>query len=126
MDLARGAFDLRTSEQRYVTTAQYVADRFPSNAVFLTMQHSGTIRHYAGRLTLRWDAIEASWFDRSPEVLKRLGFDPYILVEDTEEGDLKTRLGGQTRLGALDWAPVAELPLAHRVRIYDPDDAKPR
>jgi hypothetical protein len=126
MDLARGAFDLRTSEQRYVTTAEYVADRFPSNAVFLTMQHSGTIRHYAGRLTLRWDAIEASWFDRAPEVLERLGFDPYILVEDTEEGDLRARLGGHTRLGALDWAPIAELPLAHRVRIYDPDDAKPR
>ena len=40
MDLARGAFDFDT-EQPCVTAAQHVADRFPPNAVLLTMQHSG-------------------------------------------------------------------------------------
>lgn len=88
------------------------------------MQHSGSLRHYSGRLTLRWDAIDPRWFDRSPEVLKSQGLDPYILVEDTEAADLRTRLGARTRLGTLDWAPIADLPLPHRVRIYDPDDAK--
>ena len=126
LDLARGALDFRHSEQRYVSAAKYVAERFPSNAVFLSMQHSGSLRHYSGRLTLRWDAIDPNWFDRSPEVLKSQGLDPYILVEDTEEADLRARLGTRTRLGALDWAPVADLPLSHRVRIYDPDDAGPR
>lgn len=124
LDLARGAFGFRESEQRYVTAARYVAERLPPNAAFLSVQHSGTIRHYAGRLTVRWDAIEASWLDRAPDILRNAGFDPYILLEESEERDFRARFAGRTRLGALDWGPVADLPLAQRLRIYDPDDAK--
>ena len=123
LDLARVALDFRHSEHRYVAAARYVADQFPQNAVFLTMQHSGSLRHYSGRLTVRWDGIEPEWFDRAPDVLRRAGYDPYILVEEAELSDFRARLGPRSRLGRLDWKPLVELPLAQTVRIFDPDDA---
>ena len=123
LDLARGALGFRHSEHRYVAVGRYVAEHFPENAVFLTMQHSGSLRHYSGRLTVRWDGIEPEWFDRAPDVLRNAGYDPYILVEAWELADLRARLGSRSRLGRLDWKPLVELPLAETVTVFDPDDA---
>ena len=122
MDLARAGFSFRDAEARYAEAGRYVAEKFPENAVFLTMQHSGSLRYYSGRLTLRWDAIDPAWFDRAPEVLRQLGLDPYILVEPEEEAQLRERLGATSRLARVDWPPIAQLS-GQRIKIYDPDDA---
>ena len=126
MDDARGAFGMRESERRYADVGHYVAANFGPQAVFLTMQHSGTIRYYGGRMTVRWDSIDPDWLDRAPAILRNVGYDPYILVEAGEAVEMRERLGTRTRLGALDWKPIVVLNGSNKVMIYDPDDAPSR
>ena len=59
----RGAFAVQASEQEYVATGLYVASALPKRAVVLTMQHSGSVRHYSGRPTVRWDGLDPAALD---------------------------------------------------------------
>ena len=124
---AHGTFDAWRMERRYVETGSYVADRLPKNAVLYSMQQSGSLRYYAGRLTVRWDVLDAGWLDRSIEALKALGYEPYLVLEDPEEGEFRGRFGRQSQLGRLNWAPIATLATQPVVRIYAlSHDAVPR
>ena len=49
----------------YTSVAEYVRTKLPANAIILTVQHSGSIRYYANRLTLRWDQLAAEWWPRA-------------------------------------------------------------
>ena len=62
--IERGAHMQWKAEQRYATVGNYVASKLPDRAVLLSMQHSGGIRHYSGRLTVRYDLIEPADLDR--------------------------------------------------------------
>ena len=46
--------------------------------------HSGTVRYYAGRVTLRFDLLDPAWLDRAIAWLEARGHHPYILLEDWE------------------------------------------
>ena len=37
---------------------EFVRDRLPDSAFVMAMQHSGSIRYYSGRHTLRWDLLD--------------------------------------------------------------------
>jgi Dolichyl-phosphate-mannose-protein mannosyltransferase len=121
--ISHGAFGVWKLERRYVETGRYVASRLPSNAVFICMQQSGSLRYYSGRLTIRWDYLEPAWLDRTTEILKGLSLEPYILLEEQEEPDFRGRFAGESRLGRLNWSPRVTLDTVPVVRIYDPDDA---
>jgi len=122
---ARGTFDFWRGEQKYVDVGRYLAARTDPRAVILSFQHSGSIRLYADRLTLRWDQLDVAWLDRAVEYLVSIGRHPYILV-DGDEGELFRRLFGKlNRLGALNWTPMAMLQRP-RVEIYDAADRSAR
>jgi hypothetical protein len=118
----RGAFTLRGLERRYVTTGTYIAERLPERALLFAVQQSGSVRHYSGRLTLRWDLLDPGWLERAVGVLRGQGYAPYFLIEDWEEPAFKARFAHVTPLGGLDWPPRAEIRGAVTVRIYDPLD----
>jgi hypothetical protein len=121
----REAFALRQMEQRYVEAAGWVVHHLPDRAVVLTFQHSGSLRYYSGRLTLRWDQLEPQWLDRAVAFLRQRGYAPYILLESGEEASFRRQFAGTSGLAALDWKPVATLSStgSSTVRIYDPADA---
>ena len=48
------------------------------------MQYSGSIRHYSGRLTIRYDWIPTNRLDSVIEQLRGLGYHPYIVLESAE------------------------------------------
>ena len=52
-----GAFTLEVDEQRYTRVADYV-NQLPTDAVFVTLLHSGSIRYYTGRDILRWEMVD--------------------------------------------------------------------
>ena len=58
-----GAFGLWESERRFVEVAEYAGTQ-PASAVFLSMQHAGSVAYYTGRTVLRWDWIEPNELDR--------------------------------------------------------------
>jgi Dolichyl-phosphate-mannose-protein mannosyltransferase len=120
----RGASDLWKAEQRYLTVGEYVASALPERAVLVCMQHSGAARYYSGRITVRYDLMRPTDLDLVVEELRRLGYYPYLVLDDWEEAKFRDRFQGQSALARLDWTPVAQLH-ANQVRIYDPADRQP-
>jgi len=117
---ARGVFALREGEQRYETVGRYVASSTPPNAVFLSMQHSGSLRYYGGRLTLRYDWVPGDWLDRAIAMLRAQGYRPYIVLEEWEEAAFRQRFSGRSETGRLAWPPVIEFKNGMPVRLYEP------
>ncbi len=80
-----GVFDLRNGEQKYPAVGAYARDHLPPSAVLFAMQHSGSLRYYSGRLTVRWDVVDRAALDRAVEVLRSRGQEPYAVVDLPEE-----------------------------------------
>jgi hypothetical protein len=108
-------------ERRYEVIGDAIARRLPANAVILAMQHSGSVRYYAGREIVRWDQIPEHRLDRLMKRLRRLGRPAYLLLDDWEVPEFKQRFENRSVLGALDWPPVLELDHVH-VRVWDLTD----
>jgi Dolichyl-phosphate-mannose-protein mannosyltransferase len=94
-------------DQRYVESAMYIADHTPPDAVIVSMQHSGSIRYHAGRLTLRWDWMDAEWLDRAIAALHERGAPTFLLLEKWEEAEFRERFKTQRTLRVLDAGPSA-------------------
>ena len=117
----RGVFLL--GEERYATVAALVAASTEPTAIVLTISHSGSVRYYAGRETVRFNAIDPAWLDRALEWLAARGRKPYILLEDWELPEFRARFGGSSDIGRLAFAPAVtweSSTVAGRVFLYDP------
>ncbi|HEV3141323.1 MAG TPA: glycosyltransferase family 39 protein [Vicinamibacterales bacterium] len=119
--VARHGLDTAIGERRYAAIGRFLAHLTDRNAVVLSMQHSGSIRLYADRLTLRYDLLDPAWLDRAVEQLRAAGRHPYIVLDEFEEPAFRKQFGAVSPIGAIDWQPIAiyELP---RVAIYDAID----
>jgi hypothetical protein len=116
----RSAFDLGQSERRYVDVARFIASHTAPDAVILSVQHSGSLRLYADRLTLRYDALDPLWLDRVVAHLQSIGRRPYYVLDGGEVDAFKQRFGAANRAGTLDWPPLATLRTT--IAVYDPLD----
>jgi hypothetical protein len=105
-----GVLDVGEGEQKYADVGRYVATRLPENAVVLAMQHSGSIRFYSGRRTLRYDVLEPGWLDRAVAYLRASGQEPYMLLEGYEVPLFRERFGGTETAAILDRPPMAKHP----------------
>jgi hypothetical protein len=114
----RSVFDLARGERRYVDVARFVASHTEPDAVLLSVQHSGSLRLYADRLTLRFVVLDPLWLDRTVEHLQATGRHPYFVLDGTELSAFRYRFGDANRAGRLDWQPLATL--GSTVSIYDP------
>jgi hypothetical protein len=117
----RYAFDVWRNERRYVDVGRYIADHTDPQSVVLTVQQSGSIRHYGGRLTLRWDILDEAWLDRAVAFLVSIGRHPYIVLDGGEVDAFRKRFTRENSIGALAWRPSAAL-RTPSVLIYDPLD----
>jgi hypothetical protein len=116
---ARSTFELGRGERRYVDLARFVASHTDPNAVMISLQHSGSLHLYAGRLTLRFDQLDPLWLDRAVAFLSDRGRHPFIVLEGGEIDMFRRRFAG-TDVGRLDWPPVAAL--QERSFVYDAAD----
>lgn len=121
----RSAFDLGWGDRRYVNVARFVADHTEPDAIVLSRQHSGSVRHYAGRLTLRFDMLDRAALDRAIAFLESSGRPPYLVLDGDEVPMFRARFAGRSRLAALDWAPLATL-TAPAIFVFDLRDAARR
>ena len=105
--------------RRYLDAARFLDSAVPSDAVVLAMQHSGSVRYYAGRLTMRWDAIDARSIDGALSALRTAGLPVYALLEDWEEQDFRRRFAGRQAALALS-TPLARSTDDVRLYALDP------
>jgi hypothetical protein len=117
----REAFGLAAFERRYLTTGEYVRSALPADAAIITIQESGSVRHYAGRSAVLWDALEPGRLDAVVADLQSRGRPPFLVLEDAEEPVFRERFTGQA-FGSLDWPPRAIIETRVVVRVYDPAD----
>jgi hypothetical protein len=104
-------------EERYPETALYLESALPADAAIITMQHSGSIRYYTGRLIVRWDTLNPEWLDRAVAFLNERGVATYAVLEYWEEVEFRQRFRGQQLLAELDRGPLATA-RAGETRIY--------
>jgi hypothetical protein len=126
---SRGIFSLRDFEQRYVRVAGDIADMIPDSAVVISMQHSGSLRYYADRLTLRYDYLPPRGLDRAVEALVDRGMHPYLLLERWEEPGFIARFAEWNCRGDLRWQAVRQWQDSTTISLYDltrPDCRKRR
>jgi hypothetical protein len=102
----------------YTSVGNYVRQHLPGNAIVLTVQHSGSIRYYSDRLTLRWDFLAPEWWPRALSTLSERGYRPYVLLTNSEEDAFRSRFH-------LPGAPEAPGTLiatfrGSEARLYDP------
>jgi hypothetical protein len=119
----RDVFPAGEGERRYATIAGLVEQTTEPSSVILTGQHSGSIRYYAGRLTLRFDVLDPAWLDRAVAWLDQQGRHPYVLIEDWEMRQFESRFGERSALAHLTLAPVlaySAYRIPGTVYLFDP------
>lgn len=115
----------RDAEHRYAAIGTYVRDALPANAAFFTMQHSGALRYYSGRLTVRYDRLGRGWLAVGRAGLEQNGYIVFAAIDADEEAALRERFTNPGELAFLEQPPVAELLSRPRVRIYALSDDLP-
>lgn len=108
----------RESEHKYADVGAFIAQRLPANAVLLAMQHSGSIRYYSGRHTVRYDLMDTIAAKQVPAEIERLGSHPYLAIEDAEMPDVR-RIFGLRDDAAAPWPYVARMNRFGGVSIFD-------
>jgi hypothetical protein len=114
---------IQAKEARYVTIATRLREISGDNAVVLAVQHSGSVRYYAGRMTLGFEALPPPWLDKAIAWLIERGVHPYAVLEDWEIRNLRSRYAGQASLALFD-TPIVQHAL---VFVFDlkPDSSVP-
>ena len=117
---SRDLFRWHDDDRRYVLMGRYARDHLPKDAVVFAMQHSGSLRYYSGRVTLRYDFVEPDQLDGLVTDLSGKGFPIYFLVERWEVERFRERFGDHSQWGRLEWTPMVATATATPVYLYDP------
>lgn len=110
---AEGVPRLMEQERRYALTADWVAQHTAPTALVLSGQHSGSIRHYAGRTTLRWDLMAPSDLEPVLQSARARGISVYTALDRAEQEPFDARfaqsLGRSTTPAPLTRLPGAQI-----------------
>jgi hypothetical protein len=112
-------FRWHDTERRYIRAADRAAELSPPNAVMFSLQHSGTLRHYADRLSLRYDQLPEDYLDKAIRELNAMGRPSYLVIDDWEYSRFRARFAAGNRAGTLGWEPLARIPGPPEVLIFD-------
>jgi hypothetical protein len=118
----RGAFLMRDAEARYRAAGQFAA-ALPEDALFLSNQHSGSLRYYANRVTLRFEWLAPDVYVAALQELRESGRPLFVVLDDWEREVFRARYSPVADLSWLDEPPV--LLAANRVYFYQLWPARP-
>jgi hypothetical protein len=103
-----GAFELRQAERKYAAAGALARD-LPESAMVFAMQHSGSIRYYSGRDTVRWDLLDREWLDRAIAQMRAAGREPYALLDGGEVEQFRTRFEAAGQMAVDRMIPIGEV-----------------
>lgn len=104
-----GAFDIRHQERKYPLAGAFVRDRLPATAFVLAVQHSGSVRYYANRPTLRWDLLSPTRLDEVLATFRAQGYEPFLVVDAGEYEEFRERFGATGQRAVHQLTPLAVL-----------------
>jgi hypothetical protein len=111
----QAAFRVRTEESRYVVTGRF-ATGLPENAIILANQHSGSLRYYANRVTVRFEWLDPDMYASALEYFDSLDRPVYAVLDDWEREVFRSRYAAVADVSWLDRPPLVVA--AERVYFY--------
>jgi 4-amino-4-deoxy-L-arabinose transferase-like glycosyltransferase len=115
---SRGLMDAWEGECKYPAVSSLVRERTDPNSLILAIQHSGSVRYYGGRMTLRIDALAREWLDGAVAWLSERGVHTYLLLEAGEVAQFTEQFPGH-RLTNLTGRRVFQYHGRSTVSLYD-------
>ena len=106
---SRGVFDLWKEARRFVTVSKLVQGVTEPSSVIFSREHAGSVRYYAGRMTIRFDAFDDDWLDRGVAWLAERGVHAYVVLDEWEVEHFRRHFATQSLLSALDCSADARL-----------------
>jgi hypothetical protein len=83
-----GVYRLGDLEAKYALAGEWIKTHTPDRAVVLAGLHSGSIRLYGLRPTIRWDQIPADKLSPTLRNLEAAGYQPYLALDVASEPPL--------------------------------------
>jgi len=122
------AFVSWRSERASVLVARETRRVTPANSVIFSMFHSGSVRYYGGRMSLRYDFLDGDWLDRAIDWFQAHDVHPYLLVNDWEVPRIRLRFNTQRSVQLLDRPPMFTYDSAATIFLFDlaPGDSPAR
>ena len=87
-------WDISSLEARYPLAGDWVNVNTPPNSVVLANQHSGSLRWYGNRQTLRWDFIDPQQLETTVNEVQSHGATVYVALEGDEVKMFDDRFAG--------------------------------
>ena len=126
-----GVFETWMWERRFIT-AGLIAQRLTvPNSVIISGQHSGSLRYYGGRMTMRYDQMDPAYIDVAVDWLRTHGVHVYLFVEDWELRDIDTLFDKTRTMDAIETSALAHylepgemwlFDISHPRRVGDPTE----
>jgi len=117
--LKQGTFEARDGRRRFVAASRLVARVTPENSAIISLDYSGSIRYYGGRMTMNYAWIQRSSLDAIVDWLEARGVRTYIAAEGDEIDEIRRRFAGNKRLEAIDRPPLAIYEHPGRMMLFD-------
>jgi hypothetical protein len=89
-----GVWDVASMEARYPLAGDWIDVNTPQQSVVLANQHSGSLRWYGKRQTIRWDFLDPSQLAPTVQELQSHGATVYVALEGDEVEMFDRRFGG--------------------------------
>jgi hypothetical protein len=80
-------FDLKRAEAKYPMLGRWLAGHTPERAVILSALHSGSIRYYGARETVRWDEMPAGTLGETVRRLRGQGYATFVALDVPSEAE---------------------------------------
>ena len=112
-------FRLWREDRRYASVGRLVRAATEPSSVIFAIQHSGSLRHYAGRLTIRFDSVDDEWLDRTIAWLAERGIASYLVIEDWELPRFRGKFRSQRAVERVAAPPIMEYTGPATVWLYD-------
>ena len=87
-------WDVASMETRYPLAGEWVNVNTPQQSVVLANQHSGSLRWYGKRQTLRWDFLDPNQLATTVQELQSHGATVYVALEGSEADMFDQRFAG--------------------------------
>jgi hypothetical protein len=85
---SENVYRLGDLEAKYALAGAWIDAHTPERAVVFAGLHSGSVRYYGHRQTIRWDQIPPDKMGATLHNLRAAGFDPYLVLDTPTEPPL--------------------------------------
>jgi hypothetical protein len=114
---SRHVLELQEPERKYPLVGSWFAANTTDRAVAVAALHSGSVRYYSGRATLRMDALPPGRLGETVSSLQRAGYEPYAVLEQGDEFEEFSRRFQPDAVAGLTQEPLVQIRGVYVLRL---------